>query len=61
MDLKKDILVRTYMVFIAMVAICLYILGKAIYIQTAEGKYWVSMADSAHIRYEEIEAERGTI
>jgi cell division protein FtsI (penicillin-binding protein 3) len=61
MDLKKDILVRTYMVFIIMVVFCLVILGKAIYIQTAEGKYWVSMADSAHIRYEEIEAERGTI
>lgn len=61
MDLKKDILVRTYMVFIIMVVFCLVILGKAIYIQAVEGKYWISMADSAHIRYEEIEAERGTI
>lgn len=54
-------MIRTYMVFIIMSAFCLVILGKAIYIQTAEGKYWISMADSAHIRYEEIEAERGTI
>ncbi|MES2646761.1 MAG: penicillin-binding protein [Bacteroidota bacterium] len=61
MELKKDILIRTYMVFIIMAVFCLVILGKAIYIQTAEGKYWISMADSAHIRYEEIEAERGTI
>lgn len=61
MEQKKDILFRTYMVFMIMVVICLAILGKAIYIQTAEGKYWVSMADSAHIRYEAIEAERGTI
>ena len=61
MDLKKDILVRTYMVFIIMLVVCLVILGKVIYIQTAEGKYWIGMADSAHIRYEEIEAERGTI
>jgi cell division protein FtsI (penicillin-binding protein 3) len=61
MDLKKDILVRTYLVFIAMAGICVAIVGKAIYIQTAEGHYWKSMSDSAHIRYEEIEAERGTI
>lgn len=61
MELKKDILVRTYIVFIILCGICLVIVGKAIYIQTAEGKYWISMADSAHIRYEEIEAERGTI
>lgn len=61
MELKKDILVRTYIVFIILCVICLVIVGKAIYIQTAEGKYWISMADSAHIRYEAIEAERGTI
>jgi cell division protein FtsI (penicillin-binding protein 3) len=61
MELKKDILIRTYIVFIILCMICFVIVGKAIYIQTAEGKYWISMADSAHIRYEEIEAERGTI
>jgi cell division protein FtsI (penicillin-binding protein 3) len=61
METKKEILVRTYLVFIGLVIFCLLILAKVIYIQIAEGKYWRSMADSAHIRFEGIEAERGTI
>lgn len=61
MQLKKDILVRTYLVFILMGLFCIAIIAKVIYIQRAEGNYWIAMADSAHIRYEEVEAERGTI
>ena len=61
METKKEILVRTYLVLIGLVVACLFILGKVLYIQIAEGKYWRSMADSAHIRFESIRAERGTI
>jgi cell division protein FtsI (penicillin-binding protein 3) len=61
MELKKNILVRAYVVFIILCVVCGFIVGKAIYIQSAEGKYWVGLADSAHIRFEAIEAERGTI
>ncbi|HSC53592.1 MAG TPA: penicillin-binding protein [Phnomibacter sp.] len=61
METKKEILVRTYLVFIGLVVFCMLILGKVLYIQVAQGKYWRSMADSAHIRFEEIGAERGTI
>lgn len=61
MQLKNDILVRTYLVFIGMAVFCIVILGRAVYIQVGEGKYWRSMADSAHLRFEEIEAERGSI
>ncbi len=61
MDLKKDILVRAYVVFILLGLICVAILGKAIVIQNKEGAELIATSDSAHIRYEEVEAERGTI
>jgi cell division protein FtsI (penicillin-binding protein 3) len=61
MEMKKEILVRTYLVFIGLVVACLFILGKVLYIQLAQGQYWKAMADSAHIRFESIPAERGTI
>jgi cell division protein FtsI (penicillin-binding protein 3) len=61
MEMKKEILVRTYLVFIGLVVACLFILGKVLYIQLAQGHYWKAMADSAHIRFESIPAERGTI
>ncbi|MFT3910124.1 MAG: penicillin-binding protein [Ferruginibacter sp.] len=37
------------------------VLGRAIYIQTAQGKYWRSMGDSLHLVYRPINPERGTI
>lgn len=61
MENRKDILLRTYLVFIGIGIFCLFVLGKAIIIQTKEGKYWKAMSDSAHLRYEVIESERGTI
>jgi cell division protein FtsI (penicillin-binding protein 3) len=61
MEMKKEILVRTYLVYLGLVVFCLLIIGKVLYIQIGEGKYWRSMADSAHIRFESIQAERGTI
>ena len=61
MEIKKDILWRVYLCFIAMAVICAFIIGKAFYIQQMQGAYWRGMSDSMHTRIEEVEAERGTI
>lgn len=61
METRKEILVRTYFVFVALCVFCLAIIGKVVYIQLAEGQYWRSLADNARIRIESIEAERGSI
>ncbi len=61
MEVKKDILWRVYVCYIAMVVVCLIIFGKAVYVQQYEGAKWRSMSDSLHQKIEEIAAERGTI
>jgi cell division protein FtsI (penicillin-binding protein 3) len=61
MDIKKDILWRVYLCFIAMIVLCVCVLGRAVYIQRAEGKFWRGMSDSLHIKSQPIMAERGTI
>jgi len=61
MDVKKDILWRVYLSYIAVVVVCLIIFGKAFYIQQVQGKYWRAMSDSLHQKIEEVDAERGTI
>ncbi len=61
MDVKKDILWRVYLCFICIAILCVCVLGRAIYIQQVEGKYWIGMSDSLHIRTQSIVAERGTI
>jgi cell division protein FtsI (penicillin-binding protein 3) len=61
MDIKKDILWRVYLCFICMIVLCVFVLGRAVYIQRAEGKYWTGMSDSLHIKTQDINAERGTI
>lgn len=61
METKKDILARTYIIFIGLLLFCLSIVGKVLYIQIAEGEDWIALADKARIKLEEIEAERGTI
>ncbi len=37
------------------------VIGRAFYIQTAEGKYWKSIGDSLHLKYMPTNAERGSI
>ncbi len=61
MEIKKDILWRVYLIFLGIVVFSLVILGKAIYIQQAEGEYWVGLSDSLHLQYRELDADRGTI
>lgn len=61
MDVKKDILWRVYLCFIAMALLGFVILGRTFYIQRVEGNYWKKMGDSLHLKYMPIHAERGTI
>lgn len=61
MEIKKDILWRVYLCFIAIAMVCAFVIGKAFYIQQVQGAYWRSTSDSMHTRIEEVDAERGTI
>ncbi|MGI8952007.1 MAG: penicillin-binding protein [Chitinophagaceae bacterium] len=61
MEVKRDILWRVYLCFIAVVIVCAVIISKAFIIQQVQGKYWRSMSDSLHQKIEEIDADRGTI
>jgi cell division protein FtsI (penicillin-binding protein 3) len=61
MDIKKDILIRTYIVYLVIICFGVAIAGKAIFTQQVQGKYWRSLADTAHNRAETIIAERGSI
>lgn len=36
-------------------------MGRAIYIQKVQGNYWKSMSNKQHLKYMDIDAERGTI
>lgn len=37
------------------------ILGRAVYIQRVQGDYWKSMSNKQHLKYVDIDAERGSI
>ena len=61
MEVKRDILWRVYLCFLGIVMLCLFVLGKAVYIQRVQGNYWKSLSDSLHIKQNELDAERGTL
>ena len=61
MEVKRDILWRVYLCFIGIVVLSLVVLGRALYIQNAEGNYWRSKSDSLHTRIVNLDADRGTI
>ena len=61
MEIKRDILWRVYLSFIAIVLLSFVVLGRAFYIQRVQGNYWRSLSDSLHQRFVELDAERGTI
>ena len=44
-----------------MIVLGIIVLGRAIYIQKFQGKYWKSMATKQHLKYIDIDAERGSI
>jgi len=44
-----------------MALLCVFVMGKAFYVQRVEGSYWRSMSDSMHQHIVELDADRGTI
>jgi cell division protein FtsI (penicillin-binding protein 3) len=50
-----------YLCFIGIVLICLFVLGKAVYIQRVQGAYWKNLSDSLHLKVNELDADRGTL
>ena len=61
MEIKRDILWRVYLCFLGIAVLCLFVLGKAIYIQRVQGAYWRSLSDSLHLKTAKLEADRGTL
>ncbi|MEO6637314.1 MAG: penicillin-binding protein [Ginsengibacter sp.] len=61
MDVKKDISWRVYLCFIGMVALGIVVLSQAVYIQRVQGEYWTKMSNSQHLKYFDVNAERGSI
>jgi len=61
LEVKRDILWRVYLSFIGIVLLSFVVLGRAFYIQHAEGDYWRNMSDSMHQKFIELDADRGTI
>ncbi len=58
---KREILLRAYLGFAFIFLLGLAIIGRAFYIQTAQGDYYRSLADSLTIFSKTILAERGNI
>ncbi|HWB62677.1 MAG TPA: penicillin-binding protein [Chitinophagales bacterium] len=58
---KREILVRVYLGFLAICLLGMAIIGRAFYIQTVQGTYYRSLADSLTIRPEKKFGERGNI
>ena len=58
---KREILLRAYLGFAFIFLLGMAIIGRAFYIQTYEGKYYRSLADSLTIFPKTILAERGNI
>src|SRR6187551_3182992 len=44
-----------------MIVLGLIVLGQAVYIQRFQGDYWKSMSNKQHLKYINIDAERGSI
>ena len=61
MEVKRDILWRVYLSFLGIVILSFIILGRVLYIQNFQGKYWIAQANAQQQKYIPIEAERGTI
>ncbi len=60
-DIKKDILWRVYLVYLGIFLMALAIIGKAAYIQFAEGKELIALAQEQELEFFGIEANRGNI
>ena len=61
MEIKNDILWRVHLCFLCIIALGIIVLGRAFYIQRVQGAYWKSMSNKQHLKYIDIQAERGSI
>ena len=61
MEIKNDILWRVYLCFLSIIVLGAMVLGRVVYIQRVQGKFWKGMGDSLHLKYLPINAERGSI
>lgn len=61
MENKKDILSRTYLVYMLLCVFALFILGRICIIQFRDGDEWKKKAEAFNTRVFEIEAVRGNI
>lgn len=61
MDIKKDILWRVYLSFIALVLLGFMVMGKVVQLQFVQGEKWRNLGDSLYKQIENRPAERGTI
>jgi cell division protein FtsI (penicillin-binding protein 3) len=61
LDIKKDILWRVHLCFLGIIALGAVVIARAFYIQRVQGDYWRSMSNKQHLKYIDIDAERGTI
>ena len=57
--MKDEIIIRTYIVFIAFVLIGFVILGRVVQIGIPEGDRWRMRGDSLYVRHQPIEAGAG--
>lgn len=61
MNIRTDILQRSYLAFGLIVLFAVAVLIQLIRVQYVEGKEWIAMADSLSTRYVDVEAVRGNI
>ena len=60
-EIKKDILWRIYLVYLGIFLLGVAIIGKAAYIQIAEGQELIAKSEKQEIRVFDLEANRGNI
>lgn len=61
MNIKNDILWRVYISYTLIAVFAMAVMGRAIQIQSVQGKHWSAMADSLTRDYVNVEAIRGNI
>lgn len=61
MDIKNEVLLRIYLVLMAVVLMAIVIFVKSVKVSVTEGDYWRQKADSMYVRMKPVLAERGNI
>ncbi len=60
-EIKKELLIRVYIVAVAMLGIAGLLAYKAVHISVIEGEKWRSLGDSLYLKYIPVVADRGDI